>query len=300
VESERPLVSIVVPSLNQAAFLEEALLSLLSQSYAPLEVLVIDGGSTDGSVEIIRRLEGRLAWWVSEPDRGQADALNTGLGRARGSLLGWLSSDDTLLPGAVERLVEPFQRDPELFLAFGDAAYTGERDGLLPARPFDVAQMVRSCECHVVQPASLFSRRAWELCGPLDATRHWFFDFELFVRMGLAGRAEQVSGPPLATYRLHSGSKSFAQSLPKARDYRRVAEEFYANGLFSGPLAGLARQARASAYHHAGIYFHDAGELAAARRCYLRSLTLDPGRAPRELNLLARTLVPARLRALRG
>jgi glycosyltransferase involved in cell wall biosynthesis len=294
VDSGRPLVSIVVPSLDQAAFLEESLSSVLSQTYAPLEVLVVDGGSTDGSVEIVRRFEGRLAWWVSEADLGQADALNKGLARARGDLLGWLSSDDTLLPGALERLVEPFLRDPELFLAYGDAVYAGERSDRLPARPFDVAQMVRSCECHVVQPASLFSRRAWESCGPLDPTRHWFFDFELFVQMGLAGRVEQIEGPPLATYRLHRASKSFAQSLPKARDYVRVATEFYANGLFSGPLAGLEREARASAYHHAGIYFHDALELRAARRCYARALALNPARAAAEAPLLVRTLLPAR------
>jgi glycosyltransferase involved in cell wall biosynthesis len=295
VDTDRPLVSIVVPSLNQAAFLEETLESVLSQSYEPLEVLVVDGGSTDGSVEIVRRYEDRLAWWVSEPDRGQADALNKGLARARGALLGWLSSDDTLLPGALARLVEPFVADPELFLVYGDAQYAGDRNDLLPARPFDVVQMVRSCECHVVQPASLFSRRAWELCGPLDPTRHWFFDFELFVRMGLAGRAMQLDGPPLATYRLHAGSKSFAQSVPKARDYVRVAREFYANGLFEGRLAGLERKARASAYHHGGIYFYDALELREARRCFLQATRLAPTRARAELPLLARALLPPRL-----
>jgi glycosyltransferase involved in cell wall biosynthesis len=295
---ERPLVSIVVPSFNQAAFLEETLRSLFEQDYEPLEVLVVDGGSTDGSVEIVERWADRLAWWTSEPDGGQADALNKGLARARGSLLGWLSSDDTLLPGALARLAGPFLRDPELLLAFGDAVYTddsGRRGRVLPARPFDLVQMVRSCECHVVQPASLFSRRAWELCGPLDPDRHWFFDFEFFVRVGLAGRAERLGGEPLATYRLHPGSKSFAQSLPKARDYVRVAEEFYANGLFSGSLAGLEREARASAYHHGGVYFYDALALGDARRCFLRSLRLDPRRAPRELPLLARTLLPPRL-----
>jgi glycosyltransferase involved in cell wall biosynthesis len=295
---ETPLVSIVVPSLDQAAFLEETLRSVCEQDYSPLEVLVVDGGSRDGSVEIIRRWEDRLAWWTSEPDAGQADAINKGLARARGSLLGWLSSDDTLLPGALSRLVEPFRRDPELFLAYGDAFYADERSvrgGVLPARPFDLAQQVRSCECHVVQPASLFSRRAWELCGPLDSTRHWFFDFELFVRMGLAGRVEQLGGEPLATYRLHPASKSVGQSLPKARDYVRVAEEFYGNGFFAGGLAGLAREARASAYHHGGIYFYDALALRDARRCFARSLRLHPRRAPRELPLVARTLLPARV-----
>src|SRR5690349_7302447 len=107
-----PLVSVVVPSFNQAEFLGEALESVLAQTYPRLEVLVVDGGSTDGSPDVIRAFEDRLAWWVSEPDRGQADALNKGFARASGELLTWLSSDDTLLPGAVERLAESFEGDP--------------------------------------------------------------------------------------------------------------------------------------------------------------------------------------------
>jgi len=304
---ERPLVSVVVPSFDQAEFVEETLESVLSQHYPRLEVGVVDGGSTDGSVDVIRRYEDRLAWWVSEPDRGQADALNKGFARARGDLLTWVSSDDTLLPGAVERLAAPFERDPATVLVYGDAVFTDERSergDRLPARPFDLVRQVRTCECHVVQPASMFSRRGWEAAGPFDPSRDWFFDFELFVRMSEAGRVVKLEGEPLATYRLHGESKSFARPLVRARDYVRVAEEFFANGLFRGELAGLEGEARASAYYHGGICYYEALALPDARRCFWRSLRLDPARARRTLPLLARTLLPApvvsRLRARRA
>src|SRR5688500_5767577 len=102
----QPLVTIVTPSFNQAPYLEATIQSVLSQNYPNLEYIIVDGGSTDGSVEIIKRYSGRLAYWVSEPDGGQAEAINKGVARSTGSLVGWLNSDDLLLPGALRRLAE--------------------------------------------------------------------------------------------------------------------------------------------------------------------------------------------------
>ncbi len=108
-----PLVSIITPSYNQAAFLEETLRSVIEQDYPSMEYLVVDGGSTDGSVEIIKRHEKEISWWVSEKDNGQAEAINKGFNRVRGEIIGWLNSDDTYLPGVLREVVEVFQIRPD-------------------------------------------------------------------------------------------------------------------------------------------------------------------------------------------
>jgi glycosyltransferase involved in cell wall biosynthesis len=275
----RPLVTIVTPSYNQADFLDAAIRSVLDQDYERIEYAVADGGSTDGSVEIIRRYDDRLAWWTSGPDGGQAAALNRAFERSSGELLGWLNSDDTLLPGAITRVVTEFERDPGLLLAYGDAEFVdaaGRPIFTLHARPFDPAEMRRSCANHVVQPGSLFRREAWR---PFNERAYYFFDFE-FV---LALAPERVRRVPatLATYRVHPESKSASAPLRKAEDYVRFAEEF---------LRPDEREARTSAYLAAGEYYYDALELGLARRYLLRSAPRRP--SARSLALLAKAFLP--------
>ena len=128
---EKPLVSIVTPSYNQASYLEAAMLSVLEQSYPYIEYLVIDGGSTDDSVELIKQHAGKLAYWVSEPDRGQTDAINKGFARANGKYLAWLNADDLLNPTAVGEAVDFLENHPEVGMVYGDS----ESDRLIPASP---------------------------------------------------------------------------------------------------------------------------------------------------------------------
>ncbi len=270
----RPLVTIVTPSYQQADFLEEAIESVLAQDYEPLEYAVVDGGSTDGSVEIVRRYEDRLAWWTAGPDGGQAAALNLAFARAGGAVLGWLNSDDTLLPGAVSRAVAELERDPSLLLVYGDAEFVDERGGplfTLRAREFDAAAMVRTCSNHVVQPGSLFRREALR---PFNEDAYYFFDFEWVLGLP-AGRVRRIP-ETLATYRVHPASKSGGAPLAKARDYVRLADRV------------LPPEGRRSAYLAAGEYFYDALELGPARRYLLRGRP----RSARGLSLLGRSFLP--------
>ncbi len=298
-------VSVVIPSFNQARFLEETIRSVVDQDYPDVEAIVVDGGSTDGSAEIVRRYADRLAWWVSEPDEGQATAINKGLRRATGDYLTWLSSDDTYLPGALSKLVAAIESEPETVLAYGDAIYTdenSERDGLLTIGPPDWAEMVRQCECFVVQPASLFTRRAWELAGPLRE-RWWFFDLELFLAMSRHGPAVQIR-EPLATYRLHESTKSVGEPLKKAWGYIEFGDEVLQEGVLPPELARWARRGRSQAYLRGGEYLYWSYELPAARRYLLRGHLLDPANTTaRSLSILGKSLLPRpaveRLRARR-
>ena len=294
-----PLVTLVTPSYNQAAFLEETIESVLGQDYPAVEYAVVDGGSSDGSVDVIRRYEDRLAWWTSGPDGGQAAALNAAFARAHGEILGWLSSDDALLPGAVTRVVDELERDPDALLVYGGALFVDEKGREifpLEPRPFDVERMVHTCANHVVQPGSLFRRRALELAGPFDERGYYFFDFEFVLRLAQAAPGSvRAIAARLATYRVHPASKSAGAPAAKARDYVRFADEFLARSGLPG-----AEEGRRSAYLAAGEYFYDALELGPARRYLLRGLR--PSR--HALGLLAKSFLPravvARAKAARG
>jgi glycosyltransferase involved in cell wall biosynthesis len=286
-KAEPPLVSIVTPSYKQARYLEETIESVLAQDYPRLEYLVVDGGSDDGSVEVIERYADRLAWWASEPDAGQAAALNKGFARAKGEILGWLSSDDTLYPEAVSRVVAALDEDPDTLLVYGEALFVDEQGRELFAlepRPFDVKTMVRTAANHVVQPGSLFRRRALELAGPFDEAAHYLFDFQFALRLAQAGGKVERIPDPLATYRVHAESKSGGGTLLKAQDYVRFADRFLAGSGLPGESEG-----RAAAYLAAGDYFYAARGLREARRYLLRSLARRPTR--RGIGLLARALV---------
>ena len=288
-----PLVSIVTPSYGQARFLEETIRSVLEQDYEPLEYIVVDGGSTDGSVDVIRRYEDRLAWWTSEPDRGQAHAINKGFAQARGEYLGWLNSDDTLLPGAISRLVGALERDRGLSLAYGDAVWLDEDSrplGPQRAREADVRAMARSGSAHLLQPASLWRREAWERAGPLDESFHYVFDTVFFLRLAARGRTRYLP-EPLAGYRIHPASKTYSEPLPKIEEYLRLGDEVFA----AEPLRPYARAGRASYYRRAAWSLWNLGELSRARRTFLRSLLVSPAMTRGTAAKMLRTLAPGPL-----
>jgi glycosyltransferase involved in cell wall biosynthesis len=291
----RPLVSIVTPSYNQAAFLEETIRSVLEQDYEPIEYVVVDDGSTDESPEIVRRYGDRLAWWTRQENAGQVAALNRGFARTSGAFMGYLNSDDTLLPGAVSRMAEELERDPDLLLVYGDALYTddtGRRTGYLASREFDVVEMVRRCDNHVVQPSTLWRREAWERYGPLNEEGWYFFDFEFFLRFP----PEHVKRlpQPLSTYRIHAEAKSTGAAGSRlARDHARLAETFLAGNGLPKAARRVADEGRSSAYLLGAEFAYEALDLPRARRYALRGLRLHPGHAsPRWLSLAAKSFLP--------
>ena len=204
-----PLVSILTPSYNQARFLEQTIQSVLSQDYPNLEYIIVDGGSTDSSVEIIKQYANQLTWWISEPDQGQTDAINKGFAHANGEIFAWLNSDDTYQPGAISQAVECILAHPDVALVYGDANLiddNGNVIGRFPSRQTDLQKLLRG-SVHIPQQTAFFWSRFWKQVGPLDPSFQFAMDYDLWVR--LAKLAPIIYVPRLwANFRLHSGGKS--------------------------------------------------------------------------------------------
>jgi glycosyltransferase involved in cell wall biosynthesis len=204
-----PLVSIVTPSFNQAAYLEAAMQSVFDQDYSPIEYIVIDGGSTDGSRQLIERHASKLAYWVSGPDRGQTDAINKGFAEAAGIYLAWLNADDRLKPGAVGEAVTFLEAHPEVGLVYGDADYIdsqGRVVGRFPAAQTDYAHLRRGY-VHIPQQAAFWRAELWRQVGPLDPSFNFAMDYDLWVRLARASQLRYLPRP-WAEFRLHAGSKT--------------------------------------------------------------------------------------------
>lgn len=297
-----PLVSVITPSYNQAAFLEATLRSVLEQDYPTLEYLVVDGASTDGSVEVIRRVESRLAWWVSEPDRGQAEAINKGFARARGEIVAWLNSDDVYLPGALRAVVRAFEEHPGAGLVFGDVLSidaAGEPFNRMTFGPYGLEDLM--CFRIISQPGVFLRRSVLEECGYLDPTYHYLLDHHLWLRV--AQRAEMVYLPqPLAAARFHPQAKNVAQGTGFGREAFRIVEWMQTQPGLQEIYRRLSRRIRAGAYRFDAHYLLDSGQPRAALAAYLRCLSLHPPTALaawRRILYAAVSLVgdPSRLRS---
>jgi glycosyltransferase involved in cell wall biosynthesis len=207
---ELPLVSIVTPSLNQGRFIAETIESVLEQDYPRIEHVVVDGGSTDETLDVLRRYEHLR--WVSEPDRGQADAVNKGFRMAHGSIFGWLNADDLYLPGAVSTVVNAL-RETGCGLVHGGWRQIDEEGATIkdvPAVLFDYRRQLEVSN-KVAQPGSFFTREAFEAVGGLDVSYRYAMDYELWLKIGKQFEVRHVDRV-LGAYRYHPESKTVAES----------------------------------------------------------------------------------------
>ncbi len=279
---EQPLVTIVTPSYNQAPFLEWTLRSVLAQDYPHLEYIVVDGGSTDGSVDILRKYEKRLAWWVSEPDRGQADALQKGFRRARGQILGWVNSDDMLAPGALAQVVEVFRRQPQVGVVAGEAFFIDS-----VGRPFrhyrPEAHSLEDLMAFRIlcQPAVFFRREVYEAVGGMDPSYHYLLDHHLWIRMALHARLH-TENRLWAFARFHAAAKNFAQGEGFAREAERLLTWMAADPRLAPFFQRHRRRILAAGYRFMGRYLLDAGKSGEALQAYLKAWWHHPGEAAQE------------------
>jgi glycosyltransferase involved in cell wall biosynthesis len=271
-----PLFSIVTPSYNQAAFLDLTMRSVLEQGYPALEYMVADGASSDGSVEIIRRSADRLAWWISEKDNGQAEAINKGFARITGEYAAWLNSDDLYLPGALRTVAQAFEEHPEVGLVFGDVVSidgAGQPINVMTFGPRELDELM--CFQIISQPGVFMRRSLLEQTGLLDPSYHFLLDHHLWLRAAM--RAPTLYLPQrLAAARFHAGAKNVAQAAAFGREAFRIIDWMQTQPALQEPYHRLKKRIRAGAERFDARYLQDGGRPRAALEAYLRSLAAHP------------------------
>ncbi len=274
--AENPLVTIVTPSYNQARFLEATLRSVLEQDYPNLEYLVVDGASTDGSVEIIRSYSDRLAWWVSEKDSGQPEAVTKGLRRARGEIVGWLNSDDLYLPGAVSAAVAAFQSHPQAGLIYGDALAIdaqGKAFNRMRARQYTLADLMAFNI--ICQPAAFMRRSVLEEVGYLNSDYQLLLDNLLWMCM--AQKAPILYIPQTwAAARYHDQAKNRTRGAAYGREARVLIADLQSRPDFSAAFQTDGKRILAGVERFDGFYLTDAGHFREALRSYWHAFRLHP------------------------
>jgi len=270
------LVSIITPSYNQAAFLECTIQSVLRQDYPDIEYIIVDGGSTDGSVEIIHKYADRLAWWVSERDRGQAEAINKGMQRASGEIVAWLNSDDMYLPGAVAGAMAVFAQNPALGLVFGDALTIDGEGRLLNTLTFGNWGLEDLLRFRILcQPAVFMRRELFMQAGMMNEDYHFMLDHHLWLRIARLAPMQYVR-QLWAAARHHAGAKNNAQAVGFAQETARALAWLETDANYAALVQVQRRFVLAGAYRLQARYYLEGGDGKKALQYYLKTFQYRP------------------------
>ncbi len=271
-----PLVSIITPSYNQVGFLEDTIKSVLAQDYPAIEYLIVDGGSTDGSVDIIRKYQSELAWWVSEPDEGQASAINKGMAKAKGEIVAWLNSDDLYLPHAVNQAVEAFQSNPQLGLVFGNAV-TIDADGCpIKELIFPDWELEDLIGFRIIcQPAVFMLRGLYKQVAGLDLNYHFMLDHHLWIRIASLAPIKHVNSM-WAAARHHEAAKNVSQAADFGSESLEILAWVQKHPKLATLVEGNKRQVLAGAYRLNARYLMDGGQYGPALKSYAKAFFNQP------------------------
>ncbi len=249
-----PLVSIVTPSFNDARFIERTIQSVAQQEYPFLEHIVIDGGSTDGTIEILQRY--LKVQWVSEKDNGQSDALNKGFKAAQGEVVGWINSDDTYNPGAVRAAVCYLLSHPSTDMVYSNCNIIGADDKIVRMQHAPVFDLARELIAHNLPQPTIFIRaRALQEVGYLNPRLHYIMDWELFLRLGLKSRIDRVNAT-WANFREANGTKTTSSPEQFWIEAVSMLDEFLSRADLPQRIRLVSDQARARAGWLAGLFHH--------------------------------------------
>ena len=225
--TSQPLVSIVTPSRNMASYVRQTVESVLTQTYPRIEYTLMDGGSTDGTVDIVRDLAPRARIVTAANDGGAAAAINAGFAQSAGEILGWLSADDLYAPRAVELAVAEFEKHPDADVVYGDGLWIdseGKEIRPYPTRDFDPALFGN--DCYLCQPAVFFRRSAFERVGGLNPKLRTAYDYDLWIRLSRGGRFQRVR-EVFACSRMHAGNKTFGDRETVLREAMELQRSYF-------------------------------------------------------------------------
>lgn len=279
------LVSIITPSYNQAKYLEQTIQSVLRQDYPRIEYIVMDGASSDESVEIIKKYAGQLTYWESQQDMGQADAINKGFARATGDIVAWLNSDDYYLPGTISKAVQVFEENPDVVLIYGNMLAVDENGATfntLTYRPLTFEDLL--CFHIIGQPAVFMRRSALQKTKGLDPTFHFLLDHLLWIQIAKQGKILHVDQTWSAA-RYHSEAKNVAKAAEFGREAFRILETIAQDKDLAATLLRIDRRAHASAYRVDARYLLDGGLPDKALQAWFRALVIYPPVALKRMNI---------------
>jgi glycosyltransferase involved in cell wall biosynthesis len=255
--NDQPLVSIVTPSFNKGPYIEETLLSVRNQTYPRIEYIVIDGGSTDETLSILEKYSGDITW-ISEPDKGQSDAINKGWKRARGEIIAYLNADDTYPPDAVATAVMYLEEHPDTGMVYGDGILTDETGKFIQtyhAGEFSLRDLVY-CRDNILQPALFLRRSVYDRIGGIDENLHLAMDLDYWIRAGLLFKVAYIPAP-LATAKIYGDAKSVALMHKYVSDYEHILEKVFADPHLPPELAAEKNAVYNYVYTKGGLdYIH--------------------------------------------
>lgn len=269
-----PLISIITPSYQQSAFIEETLLSVKGQRYANIEHIVIDGLSTDGTQEILNRYASLYNLkWISEKDSGQTEALNKGFRRVTGDIIGWINSDDTYLPGAFNKVMECFACNPDVDWVYGNAYWidkNGNVMGIYEAKDFDLSRLAYE-GMYIPQPTVFVKRELLNSIGCLDEKIYTTMDYDYCLRLGAVGRAKYIP-EVLAARRLHEDTKTAQSRSVFYYDAIACLNKFFENKGLPDNILSIREKALGNRHRVGGYQLFSDRQYQASRIALLQAL----------------------------